>query len=53
MNRAPLAQERVFDDEELARSYMERHRKMAAKLGRRYASKLIPSMSPSTSTWCT
>lgn len=40
MNRAPLAHERIFRDEEFAGSYARRHQKMAEKFGHECAEKL-------------
>lgn len=41
MKRAPLAHDRVFDDESYAESYAQGHRKMAEGFGREYAGKLV------------
>jgi len=40
MKRAPLAHERVFNNEEYAETYARRHNKMAEMFGQEYARKL-------------
>ena len=40
MKRAPLAHERVFNNEDYAETYAKRHKKMSEMFGREYARKL-------------
>ena len=40
MKRAPLAHERVFNNEDYAETYARRHKKMSEMFGREYARKL-------------